>query len=145
MAVDHLGNLYIADTQNQRIRKITPSGRIVTVAGPAGLNLPQSVATDSSANLYIADTFDNRVLKLSTGGILSVVAGTGTGGYNGDNIAATTAELYEPAAVSVDGPGNLYIADQYNARIRKVNLNGTISTVAGVVHRGMAAQPPLRS
>jgi trimeric autotransporter adhesin len=131
VAVDHLGNLYIADTQNQRIRKITPSGRIVTVAGPAGLNLPQSVATDSSANLYIADTFDNRVLKLSTGGILSVVAGTGTGGYNGDNIAATTAELYEPAAVSVDGPGNLYIADQYNARIRKVNLNGTISTVAG--------------
>ncbi len=146
VVVDGSGNLYIADSNNNRIRKVTPGGTISTVAGDgtpgyggddgpaisAQLFHPTDVAIDSGGNLYIADFNNQCIRKVAAGtGTISTVAGTGTAGYNGDGIAATSAQLYRPYSVAVDSSGNLlYIADLNNYRIRKVTA-GTISTVAG--------------
>jgi len=145
VAVDSAGNLYIADMNNNRIRKVDASGIITTVAGngtfgyngdniaatSAELWNPATVAVDSAGNLYIADDFNYRVRKVDTNGVITTMAGTGTAGYNGDNIAATSAELYHPHGAALDSAGNLYIADEFNARIRKVDASGIITTVAG--------------
>ncbi len=145
VAFDASGNLYIADLQNQRIRKVNTSGIISTVAGngdygfngdggaatSASLNYPGGVAVDVSGNLYIADGANNRIRKVNTSGIISTVAGTGVGGFGGDGGAATGAGLNSPGGVAVDASGNVYIADVSNHRIRKVNTSGIISTVAG--------------
>ena len=145
VAVDAAGNLYIADTSNQRIRKVDTSGNISTVAGngtasysgdggaatSASLSAPLGVAVDSAGNLYIADSGNNRIRKVDLSGNISTVAGNGMPIYNGDNIAATSARLYYPYDVAVDGAGDLYIADTSNQRIRKVDTSGIITTVAG--------------
>jgi uncharacterized repeat protein (TIGR01451 family) len=145
VALDSAGNLYIADQGNQRVRKVNSSGTITTVAGTgtAGYNgdnitatsaqlyEPTGVAVDSAGNVYTADYGNNRVRKVDTTSTISTVAGTGTAGYNGDNIAAASAELNGPTGVAVDSAGNLYIAELNGQRIRKVNISGTITTVAG--------------
>jgi uncharacterized protein (TIGR03437 family) len=145
IAVDSGGNLFIADNGNNRIRKLTPAGAISTVAGDgtpgykgdgllatsAELNQPSGVAVDSNNNLYIADLANNVVRKVTSAGIISTVAGTGSFGSGGDNGPATSAQLFMPWGVAVDGAGNLFIADWGNNRIRKVTSAGTISTVAG--------------
>jgi sugar lactone lactonase YvrE len=142
VAVDSAGNLYIADWRNDCIRKVS-NGVITTVAGngtqgysgdngpatSAQLNYPNAVAVDSAGNLYIADADNYRIRKVS-GGVIATVAGNGTGGFSGDNGPATGAELGYPAGLAVDAAGGLYIADEGNARIRKVS-NGVITTVAG--------------
>jgi sugar lactone lactonase YvrE len=144
VAVDSAGNLYIADERNQRIRKVDANGTITTVAGngtagyngdnvgatSAELNYPAGVAVDSAGKLYIADFANRRIRKVDASGTITTVAGNGTAGYNGDDIAATRAEV-DPAAVAVDSEGNLYIGDYRNQRIRKVDASGTITTVAG--------------
>ena len=108
----------------------TDDGRPATAAG---LNLPGGVARDSAGNLYIADTWNNQIRKISASrGIISTVAGNGSQGFSGDGGPAIAAGLYQPAAVVVDGAGNLYIADTTNNRVRKVSAaTGTIATVAG--------------
>jgi sugar lactone lactonase YvrE len=148
VAVDASGNIYIADSGNNRIRKVTAStGVITTVAGngTAGysgdsgaatsgeLNSPFGVAVDASGNIYIGDSGNNRIRKVTAStGIIISVAGNGTAGYSGDNGAATSAELYSPYGVAVDASGNLYIADTNNLVIRKVAAStGIINTVAG--------------
>ena len=142
VAVDSGGNLYIADTYNERIRKVL-GGTITTIAGngeyrfsgdggpatSASLNEPTALAVDSTGNVYIADYFNNRIRKVSNGTI-ATVAGDGSQGFSSDGVPATGASLYYPAGVAVDSAGNLYIADTSNNRIRKVS-NGTITTVAG--------------
>ncbi len=145
VAVDALGNLYIADTQNNRVRKVDTSGTITTVAGngsavfsgdggaavAAGLDYPAGVALDAAGNLYIADEYNNRIRKVDTSGVITTIAGNGTVGAAGDSGPATSAQLYYPTAIALDGSGNLYIADNQNNRVRKVNSSGTITTVAG--------------
>ncbi len=142
VTVDGQGNLYIASTDSHTIRKVGPDGIITTVAGggfggdggpatSAGLNRPQDVALDGQGNLFIADTFNHRIRKVSADGIITTVAGTGTRGFSGDGGPATSARLNFPIGVSVDGQGNLFIADAVNSRIRKVGPYGIISTLAG--------------
>jgi uncharacterized protein (TIGR03437 family) len=144
VALDAAGNLYIAEAGNGFIRKVS-NGWITTVAGigatyggapgdngpatSAQLNYPTDVAVDTAGNLYIADRDNQRIRKVSNG-VITTVAGTGTPGYSGDGGPATSAQLAWPWAVAVDASGNLYIADQFNNRIRKVS-NGVITTVAG--------------
>jgi sugar lactone lactonase YvrE len=145
VAMDSAGNFYIADTNNNRIRKVSTSGTITAFAGTgsfgyygdggaataAQLNGPYSVVVDSAGNLYIAEPGNNRIRKVSTTGTITTIAGTGYSGFSGDGGDAASAQLYYPEGVAVDAGGNLYIADTYNNRIRKVSGNGTISTFAG--------------
>ena len=145
ICIDGAGNLYVADLGNQRVRKISTSGIITTVAGDgtvgyfgdggaatsAQLNQPSDVAIDAAGNLYIADKANNRVRKVTSSGTITTYAGYASVGYSGDGGAATDAQLNSPTGVGIDGAGNLYIADQTNGRIRKVNTAGIIDTVAG--------------
>ena len=150
IAVDSSGNLFIADRNNERVRKVDTSGNISTVAGngtngfsgdggpatTARLNLPRDVAVDSSGNLFIADRSNHRVRKVDTSGDISTVAGDGTNGFSGDGGQATSTQLNFPNGVTVDSSGNLFIADQANHRIRKVDTSGIIITVAGTSTSG---------
>ncbi len=137
------GNLYIADTENQRVRKVDTSGMISTVVGngnfsgdggpadKATLFQPTDVARDAQGALYIADTYNHRIRKVATDGTITTVAGSGTAGFGGDGGPATEAKLYNPHAVDVDAAGNLYIMDSSNYRVRKVDAGGAIQTIAG--------------
>jgi sugar lactone lactonase YvrE len=126
VAWDTKGNLYIADTGNNEIRKVAPDGTISTAASAYQ---PQAVAVDSSGNIYIASL--EQVLRADTKGNISTIVNTAdAGGFGGDGGAATAAMLDTPEGLALDSAGNLYIADTYNHRIRKVS-GGTISTVAG--------------
>ncbi|QJD85675.1 cadherin-like beta sandwich domain-containing protein [Cohnella herbarum] len=144
---DSNGNLYIADSGGNRVRKVDKStGIITTVAGTgaqgfsgdggqaedAQLAYPSGIAFDAAGNLYISDTGNNRVRRVDADdGIITTVAGTGNKGYLGDNGPATFADLNGPTALAFDRAGNLYIADTGNNRVRKVSTSGTIITVAG--------------
>ena len=141
---DTAGNLLIADTWNNRIRKVNAEGTLSTSAGTGAawwgdgspatsalLDSPRGVAVDAAGNVYIGDSVNNRVRMVSTGGMISTVAGNGSAAYSGDGGRATNASLNAPAGVAVDAEGNLLIADSNNARIRKVTKDGIISTAAG--------------
>jgi sugar lactone lactonase YvrE len=154
IAVDSAANLYIADTENYRIRKVlAATGMIVTVAGggtgalgdgglatEARLQFPYGVAVDAAGNIYIADTGNQRVRKVSaTNGRIYTIAGNGTAGFSGDEGPATAAQLDDPWDVAVDPAGNIYIADLNNQRIRKVSAaTGIITTVAGIGSYGFS-------
>jgi sugar lactone lactonase YvrE len=145
VAVDNAGNLFIADSSNNRIRRVDTNGIIRTVAGNgtagysgdggaatnAQLSGPGSVAWGAAGNLYIADGANQRIRMVDANGIITTVAGNGTVGYAGDGGAATNAELNSPANVAVDSAGNLFISDFWNYRVRKVDSNGIMTTVAG--------------
>ncbi len=155
VALDMAGNLYIADSTNNRIRRMTPEGIIRTVAGngvrgysgdggaatEAALNYPMGVAVDAVGNLYIADTENNRIRKVTLDGIIRTVAGNGEQGAIGDGGPATDAQLFLPADVAIDRNGNMYLAESraytYGSyvdgdhSIRKVTADGIITTVAG--------------
>ncbi|MFQ5779859.1 MAG: Ig-like domain-containing protein [Nitrospiria bacterium] len=160
IAVDGAGNLFIADTFNQRIRKVDAIIQfITTVAGTAApgfsgdggpatsaaLNTPRGIAVDGAGNLFIADTNNNRIRRVDAGADgqvtgtpsgapdedITTVAGTITAGFSGDGFPATSAELNTPNGVAVDGAGNLFIADTNNNRIRRVDAAGIIDTIAG--------------
>lgn len=142
---DAIGNLYIADHWNNKIRRVDTNGIITTVAGNgiksysgdgglatnASLNFPSSVAFDGSGNLFIADQSNSRIRMVNTNGVITTVVGKSSSGFSGDGGAATNASLYAACGVAFDASGNLFISDTYNYRIRKVNTNGIINTVSG--------------
>jgi trimeric autotransporter adhesin len=146
-ALDSAGNLYIADTGNNRIRKVTPTGVISTVAGtgttgsagdegPASaalLNGPRGIAVDSNNDLFIGDTGNNRIREVTADGVIHTIAGQGTAGFTGDGGPGTAAELNAPAGVLLDGSGNLYVADTGNNRVRELvpDSSSTNSTAPG--------------
>jgi DNA-binding beta-propeller fold protein YncE len=136
--VDSMGNLFIADSGNHRIRKVSPDGTITTVAGSrpedprnggyagdgglalqARLNNPRGIVVDSAGNLFIADIGNDRVRKVSPDGTITTVAGGGSA-EPGDGGPATTAALHYPWGVTIDGAGNLFIAEFGSHRVRKV-------------------------
>jgi uncharacterized protein (TIGR03437 family) len=140
------GAIYVNDYGNERIREISPSGIISTVAGngttgnsgdggpatAATFTIPIRCAVDSSGNLFIVDQGAYRVRKVDVNGIITAYAGTGASGFSGDGGPATQADMNNPTWVTVDASGNLYVTDQFNFRIRLVNAaSGTITTVAG--------------
>jgi sugar lactone lactonase YvrE len=147
MTFDDRGNLYFVDYTS--VRKIDPSGTITTVAGTgqegfSGDGGPateakfeaNALALDRKGNMYIADTENNRIRKVDRDGIIHTVAGAGKEGYSGDGGPATEAALNLPTGIAVDGEGNLFIACHHNSRIRKVDKDGTITTVAGTGQMG---------
>jgi len=144
VAVDGKGNVFIADTRNHRIRKVS-NGTITTVAGTgtsgfsgdygpgtqAQLSFPHAVAVDAYGNLYISDTGNNRIRQLSASGTISTIAGNGTAGYSGDGGLAITAQLSYPRGLALDRVGDVYVADSWNFVVREITPSGYISTVAG--------------
>jgi uncharacterized protein (TIGR03437 family) len=144
LAVDSSGNLYIADSGNCAIRKISTGGIIRTVAGgqcgfagdngpatKAEIGGPNGVAVDAAGNMYIADPANQRIRYVNTSGIITTIAGTGTAGFSGDGSSATAATFSDPAAVAVDASGALYVADIDNGRVRRFVVGGNIATFAG--------------
>jgi sugar lactone lactonase YvrE len=152
IAVDAAGNIYIADRQNNRIRKINTSGVISTLlgngsyseSGDGGLAIfatcayPSGIAVDAAGNIYFTDQGASRVRKINTAGVVTTVAGIGVYGFSGDGGPATAAALNQPFGLHIDAAGNLIIADRTNSRIRKVNASGIISTIAGNGENGFS-------
>ncbi len=145
------GSVTFADTGNNRIRHIAPSGLISTIAGngqlstsgdgaaatAASLAAPRGLAVHPAGSLYVVEFNGNVVRKVSTAGVISRVAGTGAWGFSGDGGPATSATLASPSGLAIDSSGNLYIADYNNQRIRRVDTSGVISTIAGDGYAGI--------
>jgi uncharacterized protein (TIGR03437 family) len=148
VATDSMGNVFIADSSNNVVRKVNSGGIISEVAGGAptvgyagdggpaigaGMFLPYGVAEDSAGNIYIADVGDHRIRKVNSAGIISTFAGTGVSGYSGDGGPAISAKIGPVAhmGIAADSAGNVYFTDEGNNRVRMVNTAGIISTVAG--------------
>lgn len=145
--LDPVGNLYVTDRDNRRVRRISPTGIITTVAGNgmagdsgdggpatnASLNQPEGITGDTAGNIYVSDRPSHRVRRITPLGVISTYAGIGgAGGFAGDGGLATSARLFSPGKIHWDNTGgNLYIADTENVRVRKVNSSGIISTAAG--------------
>ena len=159
VAVGSNGDVFISDFWNSRIRKVTSAGIITTVVGngtrgyggdggPATsgeLYYPYEIALDAVGDLYIADEGNSRIRMVSPAGILTTVAGNGTQGFSGDGGQAVNGGLFFPQGVAVDASGDLYIADLYNFRVRKVTPAGIISTAVGTGTSGHAGDGGLAS
>ena len=161
IAVDADGNLYIAETSGHRIRKVNPQGIISTFAGngqqgfsgdgvPAtstSLNAPTGLATDSAGNVYIADPGNVRVRRVAPNGMISTFAGNGRPGPSDEGGPAINAQFLNPSRIAVDPDGNVYISDQDNARVRRVDRQGLIATIAGSGQSAFAGDggPPVRA
>lgn len=144
LAVDRGGNLYVADAENQTIRKIGPDGQVNTLAGLAGnvgstdgpgssarFAFPEGVAVDASGNLYVAEFGNHTIRRITPAGLVSTLAGLAGSAGNTD-ATGSAARFNQPAGVAVDNNGNVYVADSGNSTIRKVTSGGQVSTLAGL-------------
>ncbi len=147
IAIDKFGQIYFSDSRNYRIRKISAAtgGIITTIAGNgtpgytgddgaatnAELNAPTGLTLDNIGNIYFGEHYNNCIRKVGNDGIIKTIAGTGLPGYSGDNGPATLAKLSWPQGIKIDGGGDIYFADAYNNRIRKIDISGDITTIAG--------------
>lgn len=152
VGVDRIGNFYIADSSNHRVRFIDPAGNLATAIGngtpgfavefgsPASalLNSPRGLVVDSAGSVYIADTGNNRIRKYQPGGNVVTYAGNGNAAYFGDGGPATRASINQPEGLAMDTGGNLYIADSLDNAVRKVTPDGIITTIAGTGVSGFA-------
>ena len=148
VVVDSSGTLYVADSSNNRIRKITPAGVVTTLAGSgvagyadgtgtaAQFNYPNGIAVDSSGMVYVADTNNERIRTITPTGVVTTFAGTGAYGFADGT--AITARFYLPNSIVVDSSGTVYVADSYNMRIRKITPAGVVTTLAGSGVAGFA-------
>src|ERR1035438_6150698 len=138
-----LGDWFVADTVNSRVRQAQPGGNLFTIAGngnasyfgdggaatKGSVNQPEGAAVDSLGNVYIADTLDHVVRKVTTNGVITTMAGNGSPGYSGDGGPANRAHLNQPRGVALDAGGNVYVADTGNNQVRRIDAQGTITTV----------------
>jgi trimeric autotransporter adhesin len=145
LAIDGTGNLYVADKNNNRIRKVSTAGIITTIAGTgatvyngenipatdANLYAPSAVALDGAGNAFILEYISPRVRRIDHAGFITTIAGTGTAGYSGDGGAAISAQFDRPIGLTIDNYGNLYVGATYNDRVRKISTSGIISSIAG--------------
>jgi sugar lactone lactonase YvrE len=142
LALDVLGNLYVAATSDDTIRKVTPAGEVTTLAGASGafgsadgngtaarFAGPQGVAVDAAGNLYVADTGNNAIRKITPAGVVTTLAGGPT--YGGADGVGPAAQFNEPAGLATDAAGNVYVADTGNSTIRKITPGGVVTTIAG--------------
>ena len=143
VAVDDQGNIFISDSQNNRVRKVTTDGIIHTIAGDGGYGFsgdgsaatsaeiyyPTGVAVDKQGNILVASNY--RIRKINSNGIINTIAGNGSGGYNGEGIPATLSQTYETTGMMIDKAGNIFIAERSDNRVRKLSASGVITTVAG--------------
>ena len=145
IAVDSSGNLYLSDTGNDTIRKITPAGIVTTLAGAPGLlgsadgtgnfarfTAPYGIGVDASGNVYVADTGNTTIRKITPAGVVTTIAGA-AGKFGSTDGMGTAAEFNDPKGVAVDAAGNLYVADTGNDTIRKITQAGVVTTLAGSV------------
>ncbi len=147
IAADRAGNLYVADTANNTIRKITPAGVVTTLAGAAGVVghadgagaaasffFPSGVATDSTDNVYVADEMNHTIREITPAGLVTTIAGIVLTAGHADGVGAA-ATFNRPQGVATDSAGNVYVADTGNSTIRQISPQGTVSTLAGVALR----------
>jgi class 3 adenylate cyclase len=152
IAIDSAGDIFIADSQNNRVRRVDPAGIITTIAGSgqpgfrgdggpatkAELNDPTGVAIGFGNTVLIADSANNRVRAVDATGAIATFAGTGDTSYAGDGGPATSGVLNDPRCIAVDANDNVYVADALNGRVRRITVDGTISTVAGTGMQGFS-------
>lgn len=148
LCIDDSGNVYVSDFKNHRIRKISQAGMVSTIAGSgtagymngsaatAQFNYPRGICTDNQGNLYIGDSWNHRIRKVDNAGNVSTYAGGGNAigvSSTGDYVDAndTNARFYTPSGISIDKNGNVYVADAYNHRIRKINTSRVVTTLCG--------------
>ena len=143
VAADRAGNVYVADTGNFTIRKITPAGIVSTLAGSAGVAgstdgqstnaqffEPEGIAVDSSENVYVADTWNHTIRKITSAGAVTTFAGS-AGNFGSSNGVGSTAQFYEPQGITVAPSGNIFVADTGNNTIRQISSGGSVTTLAG--------------
>ena len=155
IAVDTIGNIYVADWGNDLIRKISVDGKVTDLAGngnPGAIDgvgssssfyLPGGIAVDDKGNVYVSDTYNNKIRKISPGGAVTTVAGNKIKGSNDGK--DTSASFSHPAGIAVDKTGNIYVADVRNNKIRKINPDGVVITFAGTGLRGASNGPAINA
>lgn len=150
--IDQVGNIFIADALNHRVRKVTPEGIVTTLAGTgeagysgdngaatsARLNRPSAVTVDTAGTVYVSDTGNQRIRAIGPDGLIRTIAGTGAAGFGGDGGPGASAQLNNPRGIAVDESGNVFVADAGNARIRRIDSQGSISTIAGTGEPGFS-------